>query len=98
MDQLLNAMRTNPVANTKEAHVQVYPTTNLVHSPAHSDMVRHHDLCNDSHLRIAFSSSPGTLPATSSGRIWASPHSMQPSSQRVISRTSPNPLSTRPLL
>ena len=32
MDQLLNQMRTNPVGKTKDAHVQVYPTTNLVHS------------------------------------------------------------------
>ena len=33
MDQLLNAMRINPVGKTKDAHVQVYPTTILVHPP-----------------------------------------------------------------
>ena len=33
MDQLLNAMRTNPVGKPKDTHVQVYPTTNLMHTP-----------------------------------------------------------------
>ena len=33
VDQLLNSMRTNPVGKPKDAHAQVYPTTNLVHSP-----------------------------------------------------------------
>ena len=32
-DQLLNSMRNNPVGKPKDAHVQVYPTTNLVHTP-----------------------------------------------------------------
>ena len=32
-DQLLNSMRTNPVGKPKDAHVQVYPSTNLVHTP-----------------------------------------------------------------
>ena len=42
MDQLLNAMRTNPAGKTKGTQVHVYPTTNLVHTPMHRDMV-----CND---------------------------------------------------
>ena len=33
VDQLLNYMRTNPVGKPKDAHVHVYPTTNLVHTP-----------------------------------------------------------------
>ena len=33
VDQLLNSMRTNPVGKPKDAHVQVYPTTNLIHTP-----------------------------------------------------------------
>ena len=33
MDQLLNAMRTNRVGKPKDAHIQVYPTTDLVHPP-----------------------------------------------------------------
>ena len=46
VDQLLNSMRTNPVGKPKDAHVQVYPTTNLVHTPPppHCDMVCLHDL------------------------------------------------------
>ena len=32
LDQLLNSMRTNPMGKPKDAHVQVYPTTNLVHT------------------------------------------------------------------
>ena len=39
VDQLLNLMRSNPVRKPKDAHVQVYPTTNLVHTPPHCDMV-----------------------------------------------------------
>ena len=35
VDQLLNSMRNNPVGKPKDAHVQVYPTTNLVHTPPH---------------------------------------------------------------
>ena len=41
MDQLLNTMRTNPVGKTKDADVQVYPTTNLVHIPPHCDIPRY---------------------------------------------------------
>ena len=33
MDQLLNAMRSNLVGKPKDAHVQVYPTTNPVYTP-----------------------------------------------------------------
>ena len=45
IDQLLNSMRTNPVGKPKGAHVQVYPTTNLVYTtPPHCDMVWLHDL------------------------------------------------------
>ena len=33
VNQLLNSMRTNPVGKPKDAHVQVYPTINLVHTP-----------------------------------------------------------------
>ena len=45
VDQLLNSMRTNPVGKPKDAHVQVYPTTNLVHTPPpHCDMVCLQDL------------------------------------------------------
>ena len=46
MDQLLKAMCTTPVGKTKDAHVQVYPTFNLVHTPPppRCDMVCLHDL------------------------------------------------------
>ena len=44
VDQLLNLMRTNPVGKPKDAHVQVYPTTNLVHPPPHCDMLCLQDL------------------------------------------------------
>ena len=44
VDQLLNSMRTNPVGKPKDAHVQVYLTTNLVHTPPHCDMVCLQDL------------------------------------------------------
>ena len=44
VDQLLNSMRTNPVGKPKDAHVQVYLTTNLVHTPPHRDMVCLQDL------------------------------------------------------
>ena len=44
VDQLLNSMRNNPVGKPKDAHVQVYPTTNLVHTPPHCDMVCLQDL------------------------------------------------------
>ena len=44
VDQLLSSMRTNPVGRPKDAHVQVYPTTNLVHTPPHCDMVCLQDL------------------------------------------------------
>ena len=44
LDELLNSMRTNHVGKPKDAHVQVYPTTNLVHTPRHCDMVCPHDL------------------------------------------------------
>ena len=33
IDQLLNSMRTNPVGKPNDAHVQVYPTTNLMYTP-----------------------------------------------------------------
>ena len=42
--ELLNSMRTNPVGKPKDAHVQVYPTTNLVYTPPHCDMVCLRDL------------------------------------------------------
>ena len=44
VDQLLNSMRNNPVGKPKDAHVQVYPTTNLVHTPPNCDMVCLQDL------------------------------------------------------
>ena len=44
LDQLFNSMRTNPVGKPKDAHVQVNPTTNLVYTPLHCDMVCLHDL------------------------------------------------------
>ena len=44
VDQLLNSMRNNPSGKPKDAHVQVYPTTNLVHTPPHCDMVCLQDL------------------------------------------------------
>ena len=44
VDQLLNSMRNNLVGKPKDAHVQVYPTTNLVHTPPHCDMVCLQDL------------------------------------------------------
>ena len=33
MDQLLNAMCTNPEGKPKDDHLQVYPSTNLGHTP-----------------------------------------------------------------
>ena len=50
------------------------------------------------HLTILFFPSPSTLPTPGGGRIWAWPLSIPPSNQRFISRTSPTPLSTAPLL
>ena len=44
VDQLLNSMRNNPVGKPKDAHVQVYPTANLVHTPPNCDMVCLQDL------------------------------------------------------
>ena len=44
LDQLLKSMRTNPVGKPKDAHVQVFPTTNLVYTPPNCDMVCLHDL------------------------------------------------------
>ena len=45
MDQLLKSMCTNPVGKPKDAHVEVYPTTNLVYTlPPISDMVCLQDL------------------------------------------------------
>ena len=44
IDQVLNSMRTKPVGKPKDAHVQVYPTTNLVYTPPNCDMVCLHDL------------------------------------------------------
>ena len=44
VDQLLNSMRNNPVGKPKDAHVQVHPTANLVHTPPHCDMVCLQDL------------------------------------------------------
>ena len=37
-------MRTNPVGKPKDAHVQVYPTSNLVYTPPHWDMVCPHNI------------------------------------------------------
>ena len=45
MDQLLNAMGTNQVGKTKDTHTHVYPTTNLVRTPPHCDMVCLHHMC-----------------------------------------------------
>ena len=42
--QLLNSVRTNPVRKPTDAHVQVYPTTNLVYTSPHCDVVCLHDL------------------------------------------------------
>ena len=44
IDQMLNSMRTDPVGNPKDAHFQVYPTTNLTYTPPHCDMVCLQDL------------------------------------------------------
>ena len=44
IDQLLNFRRTNPLGKPKDAHVQVYPTTNLIYTHAHCDMVCLQDL------------------------------------------------------
>ena len=44
VDQLLNSMRTNSVGKPKDAHVQVYCTTNLIHTPPPCDMVCLQDL------------------------------------------------------
>ena len=37
IDQLLNSMRTNPPGKPKDAHVGLYPTTNLVYTPPNCD-------------------------------------------------------------
>ena len=54
VDQLLNSMRTNPVGKPKDAHVQVYPTTNLVHTPPHCDMVCLQDLASGAPTHHSF--------------------------------------------
>ena len=93
IDQLLHSMRTNPVGKPKDAHVQVYPTTNLVYSPPppHIYMVCLHDLVVGATSDHSFPPSPGTLPAPGGGRIWASPLSIPPSPLRCTSLTSPTP-------
>ena len=99
IDQLLNSMRTNLVGKPKDAHVQVYPTTNLVYTPPPiATWCARKILLQGHHLTILFSPSPGTLLAPVGGRIWASPLSIPPSNQRCTSPTSPTPPSTVQLL
>ena len=98
MDQLLNAMGTHPVGNPKDAHVQVYPTTNLVQPPPPPTWCAFMILLQAHHLTIPFFPSLGTLPTPGGRRIWAWPLSILPSNQIVISQTSSTQLSTAPLL
>ena len=98
MDQLSNAMRTNPLGKPKEAHVQVYPTTNLVYTPPNCDPVCLQDLAAGAPPDHSFY--PFTL-HFAHPRRWedlgmALFHpTIQPKDHI---RTSPTPLSTAPLL
>ena len=88
VDQLLNSKRTNPVGKPKDAHVQVYATTNLVHTPPpHCDMVCLQDLAAGAKQTTLFSPFLGTLPTPGGGMIWASPLSIPPSPPRCTSPT-----------
>ena len=69
-------MRTNPAGKPKDAHVHVYPTTNLVYTPLHCDVVCLHDPAAGARPTTPFSPSPGTLPASGGWSIWASPLSI----------------------
>ena len=80
VDQLLNSMRTNPEGKPKDAHVQVYPTTNLVHTPPPLRYGVHQQT-------TLFSPFLGTLPTPGGGMIWASPLSIPPSPPRCTSPT-----------
>ena len=99
MDQLLNAMRTNAVGKPKDAHVQVYPTTNLVYPPPPiATCCAFRILLQGHYLTILSSPSPTTLPTPGGGTIWAPPLSIPPSNPRFVSWTSPTPLTSAQLL
>ena len=76
VDQLLNSMRTNPVGKPKDAHVQVYPTTNLVHTPPPLRYGVPAGSCCRCTRRPLFFPFLGTLPTPGAGMIWASPLSI----------------------
>ena len=100
LDQLLNSMRTNPVGKPKDAHVQWYLTTNLVHTPPPPLRygVPAPSCCRSTGRPLLFFPSPGTLPTPGGGLIWASPLSIPPSPHRCTSPTSPTPPSIVQLL
>ena len=98
VDQLLNSMRTNPVGKPKDAHVQVYPTTNLVHTPPHCDMVWLRDLAARAPADHSFFPFSWHLANPGGGMIWASSLSIPPSPPTCTSPTSPTPPSIAQLL
>ena len=99
VDQLRNSMRTNPVGKPKDAHVQVYPTTNLVHIPPPTAMWCACKILLQVHRQTTlFSPFLGTLPTPGGGMIWASPLSILPSPPKCTSPTSPTPPSIAQLL
>ena len=82
----------------KDAHVQVYPTTNLVHTPPHCDMVCLQDLAAGApadHSFFPFSWHPANP------RWWddsgIAPFHPTPPPPRCTSPTSPTPPSMVPL-
>ena len=92
VDQLLNSMRNNPVGKPKDAHVQVYPTTNLVHPPPPTAIWCACTILLQVHQQTTlFSPFLGILPTPGGGMIWASPLSIPPSPPRCTSPTSPTP-------
>ena len=89
-------MRTNPVGKPKDAHVQVYPTTNLVHTPPPPTAIwcACRILLQVHRQTILFSPFLGTLPTPGGGIFWASTLPIPPSPPRCTSPTSPTPPST----
>ena len=98
VDQLLNSMRNNPVGKPKDTHVQVYPTTNLVHTPPTAIWCARRILLQVHQQTTLFSPFLGILPTPGGGMIWASPLSIPPSPPRCTSPTSPTPPSIAQLL
>ena len=98
VDQLLNSMRNNPVGKPKDAPFQVYPTTNLVHTPPPAIWCACRILLQVHQQTTLFSPFLGILPTPGGGMIWASPLSIPPPCPTCTSPTSPTPPSIAQLL